>query len=179
MSALEVDLLEYLQLRFGHVSYEQVCSGRGLRNIYAFLRERGAAAEPTWLTEQLERADDPTPVIVGAALRDADACELCTSTLSTFISILGAEAGNLALKLLATGGVYLGGGIPPRILPALRQGPFMQSFRRKGRMSELLLRLGSEDLPAGNSGQSPGKTGSRSLPQSNSAAESSIPHGHA
>ncbi len=136
-SALEAALLRYLQERFGHVSYERICSGLGLPNLYAFLRDEGYAEEPAWLTEQLATASDPTPLIVGAALQ-AGAPELCTLTLRTFVSILGAEAGNLALKVLATGGVYLGGGIPPRILPALERGEFVAAFRRKGRLSGVL-----------------------------------------
>ena len=153
----EVELLRYLQERFEHVSYERVCSGRGLPNIYAYLKDSGYADEPVWLTEQLAAAGDPTPVIVNAALRQPfdgaqdeaqDAaldserpCELCVATLNAFVSILGAEAGNLALKVLASGGVYLGGGIPPRILPALEQKPFREAFRHKGRMSDLLVRV--------------------------------------
>ncbi|MFB0537013.1 MAG: glucokinase [Anaerolineae bacterium] len=145
----EVELLRYLQDRFEHVSYERVCSGRGLPNIYAYLKDSGYADEPAWLTEQLAEADDPTPVIVNAALRPAqDAaldsekpCALCVAALNAFVSILGAEAGNLALKVLASGGVYLGGGIPPRILPALEQERFMKAFRHKGRMSDLLARM--------------------------------------
>jgi len=137
----EVELLRYLQDRFEHVSYERVCSGRGLPNVYAYLKDSGYADEPAWLTEQLAVADDPTPDIVNAALDDERPCELCVATLNAFVSILGAEAGNLALKVLATGGVYLGGGIPPRILPALEQERFMEALRRKGRMSDLLARV--------------------------------------
>ena len=137
----EVELLRYLQDRFEHVSYERVCSGRGLPNVYAYLKDSGYADEPAWLTEQLAVADDPTPGIVNAALGDERPCELCVATLNAFVSILGAEAGNLALKVLATGGVYLGGGIPPRILPALEQERFMEALRRKGRMSDLLARV--------------------------------------
>jgi glucokinase len=138
---LEVDLLRYLLDRFDHVSYERVCSGLGLPNIYAFLKDSGYAAEPAWLAERLAAAEDPTPVIANAALDGERPCELCVATLDTFVSILAAEAGNLALDVLATGGVYLGGGIPPRILPALEQGRFMESFTRKGRMSKLLARV--------------------------------------
>lgn len=138
---LEVELLRYLQDRFEHVSYERVCSGRGLPNIYAFLRDSGYADEPARLAEQLAVADDPTPVIVNAAFDGERPCGLCVATLSAFVSILGAEAGNLALKVLATGGVYLGGGISPRILPALEQEQFMQAFRNKGRMADLLARF--------------------------------------
>jgi glucokinase len=141
MDSLEVELLCYLQRRFDHVSCERVCSGIGLPNIYAFLRDTGYAEEPDWLAEELAAADDLTPLIVKGALDDESPCELCIATLNTFVSTLGAEAGNLALKALATGGVYLGGGIPPRILPALEQERFMEAFRRKGRMSDLLARM--------------------------------------
>lgn len=136
--SLELDLLRYLQTRFDHVSYERVCSGSGIPNIYQFLKESGFAPEPGWLNAQLAMAPDPTPVIVNAALDPAQSCELCTKTLSTFVSILGAEAGNLALKVLAVGGVYLGGGIPPRILSILEDPVLLNSFSAKGRFSELL-----------------------------------------
>jgi len=134
----EVELLGYLQQRLGHVSYESVCSGRGIPNIYTYLKESGYADEPTGLREQLAAVEDPAPVIVQAALDEERPCELCAATLDMFVSILGAESGNLALKVLATGGVYLGGGIPPRILPALENERFTQAFRHKGRMSDVL-----------------------------------------
>ncbi|MEO7018946.1 MAG: glucokinase [Ktedonobacteraceae bacterium] len=137
--ALQLELLQYLQMRYKHVSFERVCSGRGLPNIYAFLKEAGHAPEPPWLAEQLAQVQDQTPVIVENALDKEHACEICTQTLELFVSILGAEAGNMALKVLATGGVYLGGGIPPRILPFLSEGRFMQSFLRKGRLSDVLI----------------------------------------
>ncbi len=140
-NSLEVDLLRYLLDRLEHVSYERVCSGRGLPNIYAFLKDSGYAEEPAWLAEQLAAADDPNPVIVNAALGGGQQCELCVASLETFVSILGTEAGNMALNVLATGGVYLGGGIPPRILPALEGGRFMEAFRDKGRMSDLMGRI--------------------------------------
>jgi glucokinase len=131
-------LLQYLLDRFDHVSYERVCSGSGLPNIYAYLKESGHAEEPEWLVEQLGSAHDRVPVIVTAALDEDRPCKLCRSTLDLFISVLGAEAGNMALKVMASGGVYLGGGIPPRILSALQRGVFMEAFRRKGRMSRLM-----------------------------------------
>jgi glucokinase len=135
---LQVGLLNYLWERYEHVSYERVCSGLGIPNIYAYLRDSGYATEPAWLAEKLSRADDPTPVIVNTALDSDQPCELCMGTLDTFVSILGAEAGNMALNTLATGGVYLGGGIPPRILPALERAHFMRSLYNKGRFSEFL-----------------------------------------
>jgi glucokinase len=138
--ARQLDLLRYLQQRFGHVSYERVCSGLGLPNLYAYLKDIGYASEPSWLAEGLAAAADPTPVIVDGALAGAP-CELCVATLQMFVSILGAEAGNLTLKVLATGGIYLGGGIPPRILPFLRGEGFMRAFRGKGRLGDLLGRV--------------------------------------
>jgi glucokinase len=130
---LEIELLRYLWDRLDHVSFERVCSGRGLPNIYAFLKDSGLGEEPQWLAKQLAQAGDPNPIITRAAL--GKKCELCVATLDIFVSILGAEAGNLALKVMATGGVYLGGGIPPKILPALQNGQFMASFTKKGRLA--------------------------------------------
>jgi glucokinase len=137
--ALETDLLCYLRDRLGHVSYERVCSGQGIANIYDFLKDSGHG-EPDWLAERLAAADDPTPIIVDGALGE-ETCPICVTALTTFASILGAEAGNMALKVLATGGVYLGGGIPPRVLPVLKQDDFMEAFRYKGRFSNLLSRV--------------------------------------
>ncbi|HQE93630.1 MAG TPA: glucokinase [Anaerolineae bacterium] len=137
-NALEIDLLRYLQAKFGRVSCERVCSGLGIPNIYAFLRDRGYAEEPAWLAEQLSVAPDPNPVIVPAALDPERPCELCRKTLEVFVTILGAEAGNMALRVLATGGVYLGGGVPTHILAALDSDNFRTAFRNKGRLSSLL-----------------------------------------
>jgi glucokinase len=139
-NARELDLLRSLLGRYDHVSFERVCSGRGLPNIYAYLKETGYADEPAWLAAQLAAATDPTPVIVAAAQADPP-CELCAGTLTMFVSILGAEAANLALKVLATAGVFLAGGIPRRILPTLQGGGFMRAFRRKGRFADLLDRV--------------------------------------
>ncbi len=139
-NALEADLWRYLQARFGHVSYERLCSGLGLPNIYAFLKESSRASEPPWLTTRLRSVEDPTPILIEAAL-GVQRCEICEAALELFVSILGAEAGNLALKVLAGGGVYIGGGIPPRILPALQRENFLEAFRSKGRMEELLARI--------------------------------------
>jgi len=138
---LEMDLLRYLHKKMEHVSYERICSGQGLPNIYAYLKDSGYAEEPAWLAEKLTTTDDPTPVIFNAALDTERPCELCATTVSVFVSALGAEAGNLALKVLATGGVYLGGGIPLRIISILDNGRFMESFTRKGRFSVLVSRI--------------------------------------
>lgn len=137
-SPLGLELLRYLQNDYDHVSYERVCSGSGIPNIYRFLKDGGYAEEPVWLKEELATAEDPTPVIATAALDENRPCQLCAMTMETFISILGAEAGNLALKVMATGGVYLGGGIPPRILSLLKRPDFNRSFTRKGRFSDLM-----------------------------------------
>jgi glucokinase len=135
---LEAGLLRHLRGRFGHVSAERVCSGSGIPDIYAYLREIGHAEEPEWLAERLAAAGDPVPVVVAAALDGRRPCPLCRATLDLFVSVLGAEAGNMALKVMATAGVYLGGGIPPRIVSLLQGGTFLEAFRRKGRMSGLM-----------------------------------------
>lgn len=140
-SPVEMELLRYLMDRLDHVSYERLASGSGFPNIYNFLRDTGYAEEPAWLTERLHHVTDPSPVIVSAALTEDPPCELCTMAVDLFVSILGAEVGNLALKIIARGGVYLGGGIPPRILPALEQQRFLSSFLHKGRMADLLLTM--------------------------------------
>ena len=138
INKLQIKLLRYLHDRFDHVSYERICSGMGLPNIYRFFKDTGAYEEPDWLAERLASASDLTPVIVTAAFDEERPCPLCQATLEMFVAILGAEAGNLALKVLSTGGVYLAGGIPPRILPALEKESFMDAFLRKGRLSHLL-----------------------------------------
>jgi len=135
---LEIGLLHYLLERFEHVSYEQVCSGIGIPHLYAYLKETSAMQESALVAEKMALARDINPIIFEAAFaKDAESA-LCLATLKTFVAILGAEAGNLALKVLATGGIYLGGGIPPRILSLLKDGTFMRAFQHKGRFSELL-----------------------------------------
>ncbi|MGO8947302.1 MAG: glucokinase [Ktedonobacterales bacterium] len=146
----EIELLRYLlehrgpvreeHQRYAHVSYERICSGRGLPNIYAFLKYRGKV-EPDWLAALLSGDSEPTPIIVDAALDTVRPADICQATLDLFVDILGAEAGNLALKVLATGGVYLGGGIPPRILTYLENGRFRSAFERKGRFGPLLSKM--------------------------------------
>jgi glucokinase len=138
---LEHKLLAHQRGLHGHVSYERVCSGIGIVNIYSFLKEHGVAAEPAWLAQELHREADPVPLIVEKALDRENPCDICVRTLDLFASILGAEAGNMALKILATGGVYLGGGIPPRILPFLEKGQFVEAFLRKGRMRDLVAKI--------------------------------------
>lgn len=139
--ALQIELLRHLQGRFGHVCYEHVCSGLGISNIYRFLKESDPAEEPDWLADQLSTAVDPTPIIVETALGERASCSICTRTVQLFAAILGAESGNLALRVLATGGVYLGGGIPPRILSMLQGPEFLNGFRSKGRFSDFMTRF--------------------------------------
>ncbi|GAB4579196.1 MAG: glucokinase [Anaerolineales bacterium] len=135
---LQFGLLRYLQERIGHVSYERICSGIGLPNIYSYLRETGYAEELPAITEKLVTATDWTPIIIQAAMSQDEPSELCRATLELFVTALGAEAGNMALKIMATGGIYLGGGIPPRILPLLSSGAFIKSYRDKGRFADIL-----------------------------------------
>jgi len=134
-NSIEIGLLEYLLKSFDRVSYERVLSGQGLFNIYRFLRDTGHGEEPAWLSVRLA-SEDPAAVISEAAL--ARKADLCVKTLEMFVSIYGAEAGNLALKSMSTGGVYIGGGIAPKILNALLDGRFMKSFIDKGRYSTLM-----------------------------------------
>ena len=135
-SLRQVELLTFWLERLGHVSYERFCSGIGIPNIYKFLRECGDYSEPDWLREQLALAEDPTPLIVNTAKTGEAA--ICVETLTLFTEILGGEAANLALKVLATGGIYIGGGIAPRIMPQLKASRFMALFQYKGRFSDLM-----------------------------------------
>lgn len=132
---LEMDLLRYLYARFGHVSYERIVSGPGLVNVFQFLRDVGRGTAPQWLTDQMLHSD-PAAAISRAALEGK--CPLCEHAVEIFVSIYAAEAGNLALKIMATGGVYLGGGIAPKLLPKLSGPLFMHSFVSKGRMQALM-----------------------------------------
>lgn len=132
---LEIELLRFLAREYGHVSWERVLSGPGLLNIYRFLRDTGRGEEPAWLAERLA-GDDPSAAISEIAL--AGGHPLCVEALSVFVSVYGAEAGNLALVTLALGGVWIGGGIAPKIRPRLRDGTFLAAFRDKGRMRPLL-----------------------------------------
>lgn len=132
---IEIHLLEHLMSRFGHVSFERVLSGPGLYNIYQFFRDTGRGEEPAWLAEEI-RQKDPAAVISGHALQGKS--DLCVTAMNLFVSLYGAEAGNLALKAMATGGIFLGGGIAPKILPKLKEPGFLQAFTAKGRVRGLL-----------------------------------------
>ncbi|HEX9240895.1 MAG TPA: glucokinase [Anaeromyxobacter sp.] len=132
---LEIELLRWLRRRFGHVSWERVLSGPGLVNVHTFLAESGGGAEPPSVTEAI-RAGDAAAEIAAAAL--AGRSERCALALDVFTSAYGAEAGNLVLRALATGGVFLGGGIAPKILPWLLREPFRAAFIDKGRLSPMV-----------------------------------------
>jgi len=132
---LQIELLRYLIAEFGHVSWERVLSGPGIFNIYKFLRDTRRGEEPAWLTEELKQGD-PSAHVSAHGLDGKN--ELCVKTLEMFVSIYGSEAGNLALKLMATGGIYVGGGIAPRIISKLTKAGFMRPFADKGRMKEML-----------------------------------------
>lgn len=134
-SDLEMELLRYLQRELGHASYERVLSGPGLFNIYRFLRDSGIAQEPEWLQKRIAESDAGTVISEIGLTGDEP---LCTKALDLFVSIYGAEAGNLALKGFTTGGVYVGGGIAPKILPKLSDGTFISAFSDKGRFADLL-----------------------------------------
>lgn len=141
-SDVEIELLQDLRKNWEHVSWERVCSGPGIRNIFNYYHKDPIFAdEKASMEKETGQLDDPTPYIVNRALDRKTPCSTCLSTLNTFLQVFGAEAGNLALKVMATGGIYLAGGIPPKILSALKDGPFMQAFQRKGRLSPLLLNL--------------------------------------
>lgn len=134
-NATEVALLEFLMKEFGHVSYERILCGQGLENVYRFLRDTGRGPERPEVAAEMKKTD-AAAVISGHALKGD--CALCMQTLEIFVQILGAEAGNLALKCMAIGGVYLGGGIPAKILPRLRTAAFLHAFTDKGRLSGLV-----------------------------------------
>jgi glucokinase len=136
---LEDDLLRYLRKEFGRVSYERVLAGPGLYNVYRFLRDTGWAKESPAVAERM-RTDNPSAVVTEMALAKRDA--LCDKALDVFIGIYGAEAGNLALKAMAIGGVLVGGGIAPRMIDRIAAGGFVAAFRDKGRLTPLM-----ESLP--------------------------------
>jgi len=135
----QIELLEYLNGEFDHVSFERVLSGPGLVNIYKFLKSRAPDHEPQWLAEEFASAADAAAVISEAALKGRD--PRCVEALRIFIDIYGAEAANLALKFMALGGVYVGGGIAPKILAKLNAGGFVRAFLAKGRLDKVMARI--------------------------------------
>jgi glucokinase len=137
---IEIELLVYLQKKYGRISCERILSGPGIRNIYDFLRDTHKADEPEWLRTQMDAAADAPALISQLALEGKAA--ICDQALSIFVSVFGAETGNCALKFMSTGGIFIGGSIAAKIVPKMKDPVFMQSFLDKGRMETLL-----KDMP--------------------------------
>jgi glucokinase len=137
----QIRLLEFMRQRFDHVSYEHVCSGVGIPHVYDFFRDGEKTPEKPETTERIAMAPDRTKAIIQSAMDTAEPSERCVATIDTVVSIMGNEAGNLALKVLAVGGVYLAGGIAVHLQSVLKSPRFLQSFRRKGRFSEVMSRI--------------------------------------
>jgi glucokinase len=136
---LEMGLFNYLSERFDHVSYERVLSGEGLFHLYQFLRDsKGFGSEPPWLSEKMKE-EDPAEVISDMARLKKN--RLCSEALDLFTSIYGAAAGNLALQVMAVGGVFVGGGIAPKIIWKLKDGTFVKAFKDKGRLSHIVAHI--------------------------------------
>jgi glucokinase len=135
LNDLEIELFRYLQTRYGHVSYERILSGPGLVNVFEFLRDTGRGKVPAWLSEEMKKMD-PAAAISAAAMDGK--CAMSEQAMDIFVSVFGAEAGNLGLKVKATGGVFLAGGIAPKILPKLATRLFLESFLNKGRLRHLM-----------------------------------------
>ena len=134
----ELALLQHLQERFGHVSWERVVSGMGIANIYGFMLRWRRSVTPDWLAEEIARGDLSAAVASAAA---GGRCAVCVETMELFFRLFGREAGNMGLKQMALGGVYLGGGIAPKNLDALRRSQFLDGFFSKGRMEPLMRRM--------------------------------------
>ena len=137
----QIRLLQYLLPRLGHVGVERVCSGIGVPNIYEFLRDVEKIPEKPEVAQLIASAKDHTKVIVGAAVDPKHRCGLCQATVEMLVSILASEAGNLALKVLATGGIYIAGGVALHLVNALQEPRFMQAFTQKGRFKDLVARI--------------------------------------
>ena len=137
---LQMELLSYLQKKYGRISCERILSGPGIKNIYDFLRDAHKAEEPEWLRAQMSVAPDPPALISQMALEHKSA--ICDQTLSIFVSIFGAQTGNCALNFMSTGGIFIGGVIAAKIAPKMKDPVFMESFLDKGRMAAIL-----KDMP--------------------------------
>jgi glucokinase len=139
-NAIEMELLAYLQKRYGRISCERILSGPGVRNVYEFLRDENKAEEPDWLRDQLSAASDQPALISQLGLESKAA--ICEQALSIFVGVFGAQAGNCALNFMSSGGIFIGGIIAAKVVAKMKSDVFMESFLDKGRMSELL-----KDMP--------------------------------
>ncbi len=137
----QIGLLRYMLARFDHVGIERVCSGMGIPNIYEYLRDIERIPESPEAARRIAASKDRTATIVNSAVDPHNPSKLCAATVDTFISILASEAANLALKVFATGGIYIAGGVPLHMLSLLNGAHFMESFSRKGRFAELMKRI--------------------------------------
>jgi len=137
---LQMELLAYLQKKYGRISCERILSGPGIKNIYDFLRDTRRADEPEWLRTQMSAAPDPPALISQLALNGNSA--ICDQTLSIFVSVFGAQTGNCALNFMSTGGIFIGGSIAAKIVPKMKDPLFLESFLDKGRMGTIL-----KDIP--------------------------------
>jgi glucokinase len=137
---LQMELLAYLQKKYGRISCERILSGPGIKNIYDFLRDTHKAEEPEWLRAQMSAAPDPPALISQMALESKSA--ICDQTLSIFVSVFGAETGNCALNFMSTGGIFIGGSIAAKIIRKMNDPVFLESFLDKGRMGTIL-----KDMP--------------------------------
>lgn len=135
-TALEVELLNYLQKKYGRISCERLLSGPGIKNIYDFLSDTGKAEEPQWLKDRMEAAAD-APALISQLAQEGKS-SICDQTLSLFVSIYGAETGNVALNFLSTGGIFIGGSVAAKNVAKMKEPSFMQAFLDKGRMVDLL-----------------------------------------
>src|ERR1700681_557939 len=133
---LQMELLAYLQKKYGRISCERILSGPGIKNIYDFLRDAHKAEEPEWLRAQISAAPDPPALISQMALEHKSA--ICDQTLSIFVSVFGAETGNCALNFMTTGGIFIGGSIAAKIVPKMKDPIFLRAFLARGRMEPLL-----------------------------------------
>lgn len=137
-NTLEIELLSYMLKQYEHVSYEWVCAGIGIPNLYSFFRDTGRYPEPASLAKELDEAEDKTPLIVNAGVQEPEKYPICVAVLELFTSILGAQAGNLAMTVSSFGGMYVAGGIPPRIADYIRSPLFLEAFQDKGRLRPMV-----------------------------------------
>ena len=134
---IQEELLKFMRTRYHHVSFERVCSGSAIPDLYEFFKSQEKWEEPEWLIQKLQEAVDKTPVIIQAAIDLNRKSNICKQVVELFVQILAAEAGNMALNVLALGGVYLAGGLPKNIIPIL-QSTFVENFTAKGRFTKML-----------------------------------------